>query len=78
MAFDLLLYTAQWSGDVRNMGQQHVQGSAILVWQEKTKAFLELPIHLRLKSSLDTVPAGQMLFLITQSHVGFTAGVFGN
>jgi len=78
LAFDLLLYTAQRSGDVRQMGRQHVQGRAILVRQEKTKAFLELPIHPRLKASLDTVPAGQMLFLVTQSHMGFTAGGFGN
>lgn len=78
LAFDLLLYTAQRSGDVRRMGRQHVQGRAILVQQEKTNAYLELPIHPRLKASLDTVPAGQMLFLVTQSHVGFTAGGFGN
>lgn len=78
LAFDLLLYTAQRSGDVRQMGHQHVQAGAILVRQEKTKAFLELPIHPRLKASLDTVPTGQMLFLVTQSHVGFTAGGFGN
>lgn len=78
LAFDLLLYTAQRSGDVRKMGLQHVQGGAILVRQEKTKAFLELPIHPRLKPSLDAVPAGQMLFLVTQSSVGFTAGGFGN
>ncbi|MNS83179.1 hypothetical protein D3C72_1169560 [compost metagenome] len=62
LAFDLLLYTAQRSGDVRQMGRQHVQGRAILVRQEKTKAFLELPIHPRLEASLGTVPPGQMLF----------------
>lgn len=78
LAFDLLLYTAQRSGDVRQMGRQHVQGAAILVRQEKTKAFLELPIHPRLAASLETVPSGQMLFLVTQSGAGFTAGGFGN
>jgi len=78
LAIDLLLYTAQRSGDVRKMGLQHVHGGAILVRQEKTKAFLELPIHPRLQASLDTVPSGQMLFLVTQSGVGFTAGGFGN
>ena len=61
LAIDLLLYTAQRSGDVRKMGLQHVRGGAILVRQEKTKAFLELPIHPRLQASLDTVPSGQML-----------------
>ncbi|MNH83276.1 Phage integrase family protein [compost metagenome] len=78
LAFDLLLYTAQRSGDVRKMGWHYVQDGSIVLRQEKTKAFLELPIHSRLKESLDTVPVGQMLFLVTQSQVGFTAGGFGN
>jgi len=78
LAFDLLLYTAQRSGDVRQMGRQHVQDAAILVRQEKTKAFLELPVHPRLKASLETVPSSQMLFLVTQGGSGFTAGGFGN
>lgn len=78
LAFDLLLYTAQRSGDVRQMGRQHVHGAAILVRQEKTKAFLELPIHPRLKASLDIVPAGQALFLVAKGGAGYTAGSFGN
>jgi integrase len=78
LAFDLLLYTAQRSGDVRQMGRQHVQFDAILVRQEKSKAFLELPIHPRLKASLERVPSGQMLFLVTHGGSGFTAGGFGN
>ncbi len=60
------------------MGRQHVQGATILVRQENTKAFLELPIHPRLAASLQTVPSGQMLFLVIQSGTGFTAGGFGN
>lgn len=67
LAFDLLLYSAQRSGDVRQMGRQQVRDGTILVRQEKTKAFLELPIHPRLKASVDTVPVGQMLFLTTQA-----------
>jgi integrase len=78
LAFDLLLFTAQRSGDVRQMGRQQIRDDAILVRQEKTKAFLELPIHPRLRPSLQTVPAGQMLFLATKSGAGFTAGGFGN
>lgn len=78
LAFDLLLYTAQRSGDVRKMGRQHVSGGFIRVRQEKTGAELELPIHARLKASLAKVPTGQMLFLVTQSGVGFTAAGFGN
>lgn len=78
LAFDLLLYTAQRSGDVRQMGRQQICDDAILVRQEKTKAFLELPIHPQLRPSLQRVPTGQMLFLTTKSGAGFTAGGFGN
>ncbi|WP_461343724.1 tyrosine-type recombinase/integrase [Brevundimonas sp. GN22] len=78
LAFDLLLYTAQRSGDVRQMGRQHLKAGRIQVRQEKTGAELELPIHPRLAASLSEVPANQMLFLQTQAGVGFTAGGFGN
>lgn len=78
LAFDLLLYTAQRSGDVRQMGRQHVANDFIRVKQEKTGAELEIPIHPRLAASIARAPAGQMLFLATQHGVGFTAAGFGN
>lgn len=78
LAFDLLLYTAQRSGDVRRMGRQNLTGTGIRLKQEKTGAELEVPVHPRLAASLAHVPAGQMLFLVTQHGVGFTAGGFGN
>ncbi|MBX3476673.1 MAG: tyrosine-type recombinase/integrase [Brevundimonas sp.] len=79
LAFDLLLYTAQRSGDVRQMGRQHLSGDGFIrVKQEKTGAELEIPIHPRLNASLDQLPRGQMLFLQTQFSVGFTAAGFGN
>ncbi len=77
-AFDLLLYTAQRSGDVRQMGRQHVRDGVISVRQEKTGAELDIPVHPRLAETLAKVPTGQMLFLVTQGGVGFTAGGFGN
>lgn len=77
-AFDLLLYTAQRSGDVRQMGRQHVRDGWISVRQEKTDAELDIPIHPRLAATLATVPNDQMLFLTTQAGVGFTAAGFGN
>lgn len=78
IAFDLLLYTAQRSGDVRQMGRQHVRDRFISVRQEKTGAELEIPIHPRLKETLATVPTTQMLFVATQQGTGMTAGGFGN
>lgn len=78
LAFDLLLYTAQRSGDVRFMGRQHVTDGYIAVRQAKTGAELEIPIHARLSASLKAVPANQMLFLQTQYGEPFTAAGFGN
>jgi integrase len=77
-AFDLLLYTAQRSGDVRRMGRQHIRDGLISVQQEKTGTPLVLPIHPRLAASLATVPSGQMLFLQTAGGAQFTAAGFGN
>lgn len=77
-ALDLLLYTAQRSGDVRHMGRQHVSGGHISVKQDKTGAELEIPVHARLAASLKTVPGNQMLFLQTQFGEPFTAKGFYN
>lgn len=78
LAFDLLLYTAQRSGDVRQMGRQHISDGFIEVTQEKTGAELDIPIHVRLASSLATVPSNQMQFLLTQHGESYTAKGFGN
>lgn len=78
LAFDLLLYTAQRSGDVRQMGRQHVSDGFIEVKQEKTGAELDIPIHSRLAASLATVPSNQMQFLLHKLGVGYTAAGFGN
>ena len=78
LAMDLLLYTAQRSGDVRQMGRQHVRDGRVAVVQEKTGARLEIPVHPALAASLATVPAGQMMFVVTQFGEPYTAKGFGN
>ncbi|HEV2082788.1 MAG TPA: tyrosine-type recombinase/integrase [Brevundimonas sp.] len=78
LAFDLLLHTAQRSGDVRQMGRQSLRNGVLKVRQEKTGAELELPLHTALRASLATVPANQMLFLQTAKGEAFTAAGFGN
>jgi len=78
LAFDLLLYTAQRSGDVRQMGRQHLRDGRIAVVQEKTGARLEIPLHAALQASLAVVPANQMMFVVTQFGKPYTAGGFGN
>ena len=78
LAFDLLLYTAQRSGDVRRMGPQHVKGGYLTVKQEKTGAELELPVLAPLAASLAAYRSGHLTFLTTQHGKPYTAKGFGN
>lgn len=78
LALDLLLYTAQRSGDVRQMGRQHVSDGHIRVRQDKTDVELDIPLHTRLNASLAHVPGNQLLFLQTHYGKPFTAAGFGN
>lgn len=78
LAVDLLLYTAQRSGDVRVMGRQNIRDGRIRVRQEKTREFVDLPIHRELQKSLDAAPLGQLTFIVTQAGEPFTAKGFGN
>lgn len=78
LAMDLLLYTAQRPGDVRQMGRQHLKDGRVSVKQEKTSARLEISIHPALAASLATVPDDQMMFVVTQHGKPYTAGGFGN
>lgn len=76
LAFDLLLYTAQRSGDVRRMGRQHVQNNSIAVVQEKTGQRLEVPIHPRLQRSLDATAGNHLTFVVTKAGLPYTAKGF--
>lgn len=78
LAFDLLLYTAQRSGDVRRMGRQHIRDGFVSVRQEKTGQPLELPVHPRLRASLEAWPSGHLTFIVTQHGQPYTAKGFGN
>lgn len=78
LAFDLLLYTAQRSGDVRQMGAQHIVNGHVVVRQEKTGSPLEIPLHPRLRLSLDACKSGHLLFVATQYGKGYSARGWGN
>jgi integrase len=78
LAFDLLLYTAQRSGDVRQMGRQHILDGHMVVRQEKTGQPLEVPIHPRLSESIAAHDSGQLVFVATQHGKPYTARGFGN
>ena len=76
LAFDLLLYTAQRSGDVRRMGPQHLANGYLRVVQEKTGEALELPIHPRLQTSLAAAPDAHLTFVVTKRGEPYTSKGF--
>jgi hypothetical protein len=78
LAFDLLLWTVQRSGDVRLMGRQNLKGGRLTFTQAKTGAHLSLPVLPPLAASLAHVPKDQMLFVATFTGEPFTAKGFGN
>lgn len=78
LAFDLLLWTVQRSGDVRLMGRQHLRDGFLTFTQGKTGVPLTLPVLPPLAASLAHVPADQMLFVVTERGVPRTAKGFGN
>ncbi len=78
LALDLLLYTAQRSGDVRLMGRQHVRGGMLHVRQRKTRAELVIPVRPALQASLDATPSDHLTFLTTQFGQPFSEKGFGN
>lgn len=78
LAFDLLLYTAQRSGDVRQMGRQHVHDGHVTVRQEKTGQPLEIPMHPRLVASIAAFNSGHLTFIVTKDGDPYSARGFGN
>lgn len=76
LAFDLLLFTAQRSGDVRKMGRQHLRNGYISVVQEKTGEALEVPVHPNLQRSLAATPLGDLTFVVTRDGVPYSAKGF--
>lgn len=78
LAFDLLLYTAQRSGDVRQMTRQQVQGGRVTVRQEKTGQLVDIIQHPQLRASLAAFPSEHLVLLTTEQGKPFTAKGFGN
>jgi integrase len=83
LAFALLLYTGQRRSDVVKMGRQHLRGERIVVRQQKTRRYLEIPIHPELRRIIDASSNDNLTFLVTKAHRAnrskpFTAAGFGN
>jgi integrase len=77
LAMALLLYTGQRSGDVRLMGEQHIEDGGIRVRQQKTGNELLIPIHPELRQVL-TAARGHLCFIINNNGSPYSAGGFGD
>lgn len=78
LALALLLYTGQRRGDVVRLGRQHVRTGRLHFRQQKGGRDMSLPILPGLQVALNTVPAGQLTFLVTEFGKPFTSAGFGN
>lgn len=78
LAKDLLLFTAQRSGDVRTLGPQNVRNEFVSLRQQKTGTRLEIPLHPALKASIAARPASNLAFLTGRHGEPYTAAGFGN
>lgn len=78
LAFDLLIWTGQRSGDVRTMGPGHVRNKRIEVKQQKTGAIVSLPIMPPLAASILATPSAAMVFILSAFGKPYSVKGFGN
>lgn len=78
LALDLMLWTGQRGGDARTMGRQNVKGKRLHIKQEKTGAFVSLPILAPLAQSILATPNGDFVFLVSAHGKPFSRKGFGN
>lgn len=72
------LYLGQRRSDAVLMGKHNRDGNRIRVRQEKTGAFLSIPMHPELAAELDAAPEGDMLYLMTEYGKPHSVKAFGN
>jgi len=78
LGFDLLLYTAQRSSDVRQMTDRQIQSGRVQVRQNKTGQLVDIPMHPRLRASLESCEVAGRFILTTQYGREFTEKGFSN
>ncbi len=79
LALELLLGTAQRSGDVRTMGPRQIAGDRVTVVQEKTDAPVVIPLLPELKEALTaTALIGGQTILVTRAGKPFSEKYFYN
>lgn len=78
LAFALLLWAAQRSGDVRFMTSETIGGGRIEIDQSKTANDVSVPVLPELKEALEAGPLGERTLIETAQGTPFTAKGFYN
>lgn len=78
LALMAMLCTGQRRSDAVTMGWHRVKGDWIDVKQQKTKAFIAIPLHDDLRAAIEPLPRDAPAFLMTEKGKPFTANGFGN
>lgn len=78
LSLALRLFTGQRRSDVVRMVWQHIDGSLLNVTQDKTGAFLKVPMHPKLVAAINNMPRTNFTFLLTEAGASFSAAGFGN
>ncbi|WP_299309842.1 tyrosine-type recombinase/integrase [uncultured Croceicoccus sp.] len=76
LAFALLLYGAQRSGDVRFLSRAAIEGGRIRLKQSKTSNAVNVPIVEPLREALEAGPLGDLLVLENNRGTAYTAKSF--
>lgn len=77
-AFDLHLYAGQRRGDVAHMKWGDIETGGIRVVQQKTGAKLLIPLHPKLKASLEAWPRDGDAIIINSLNRPYTVESYGN
>lgn len=78
LAFALLLYGAQRSGDVRYLTHAAIKGGRIRLKQSKTSNSVNVPIVAPLREAIEAGPVGKLLVIENNRGTAFTAKGFYN
>jgi len=78
LTYELLLFSAQRSSDVRLMPRAMLAGGRIQLDQSKTNNAVDIPIVAPLQAALDAGPTGEFLILETKDGEAYTPKGFYN
>lgn len=78
LALDIMLWTGQRLGDVRQLGTANIRGGRVELVQSKTGKFVSVPIMPALAASILAADATGETFVLTEFGKRFSAAGFGN